>query len=246
MRVDVEDKAAHVLLLLEIHSRHRFVEQEEVGLHSKRTAELHPLLQTVRELPDLDLADVLNLEKVDDLLDAAALLDLFRERRSDPQQLPEEAAAHLQGPPRHDIVERGHAFEQRYVLERACNATPRRLVGPHCRAPLALEDDAAVLRVIEAVDDVEQRGLARAVGADNGADLAFADIEGNAADCLDAAECERDVLDCEQHLASRDVVPARRPHAATLTIWRDPRVCRGLALLALPQGEGGAPRSLQV
>src|SRR5258708_12455733 len=68
--------------------------------------------------------------------------------------------------------------------------------------------------MIEAVDDVEQRGLAGAIGADDGADLAFADVEGNAADRLDPAEGERHVLDREQHLASYDIRPARRPHAA--------------------------------
>ncbi len=74
---------------------------------------------------------MLDLEKVDDLLDATALFDLFRKRRPDPYELPEEAAAHLQGAPRHDVVDRGHALEQRHVLKSARNAAERRLVGPH-------------------------------------------------------------------------------------------------------------------
>src|SRR5262245_65624570 len=94
----------------------------------------------------------MDLEKVDDLLDAAALCDLFRERRPDAQQLPEEPAAHLQRTSRHDVVERGHALEQRDVLEGARDAAERRLVGPHRRTWLALERDAALLRVIEAVE----------------------------------------------------------------------------------------------
>ena len=83
----------------------------------------------------------------------------------------------------------------------------RRLVGTHVRTRPALESDAATLRLIEAVDDVEHRGLARAVRADNGADLALANIERNAGDRLYAAESERHVLDREQHIASRDVLP---------------------------------------
>src|SRR5262249_21570026 len=214
MRVHIEDEAAHVLLLLEIHPGHRLVEQEQVRLHGERAPELHPLLQTVRQFPDLDLADMLDLEKVDDLLDATALFDLFRERRADPYQLPQEAAAHLQRAPGHDVVERRHALEQRHVLKSPRNATQPGLVGPHGRSRPSLEGDAALLRVIEAVDDVEQRGLAGAIGADDGADLAFADVEGNAADRLDPAEGERDSLDREQHLAGYDIRPARRPHAA--------------------------------
>jgi hypothetical protein len=156
MRIDVEDEAGHVLLLLQIHPCHRLVEQQQVGFHGESAAELDPLLQTVGELADLNLANVLNLQKVDDLLDAAALLDLLRKRRPDPQKLPEEAAAHLQRPARHDVVERGHALEQRHVLKGAGDTAERRLIGPHGRSRPALESDAALLRVIEAVDDVEQ------------------------------------------------------------------------------------------
>src|SRR5215813_10125277 len=168
MRVDVEDEAAHVLLLLEIHPAHRLIEQEEIRLHGERAAELHPLLQTVGQFADLDLADMLDLEKVDDLFDAPALLDLFRERRADPYQLPEEPAAHLQRAPGHDVVERAHALEQRHVLKRARNPAQRGLVGPYGRSPPSLEDDAALLRMIEAVDDVEQTLFRAAAGRDVG------------------------------------------------------------------------------
>jgi hypothetical protein len=65
----------------------------------------------------------------------------------------------------------------------------------------ALVGDAAFLRMVEAVDAVEHRGLAGAVRADDGADLALADVEGDVGDRLHAAEAQRDVLDREQHLA---------------------------------------------
>src|SRR3974377_170839 len=68
--------------------------------------------------------------------------------------------------------------------------------------------------MIEAVDDVGHRRLPGAVRADDGADLALANVERHAADCFDAAEGERDVVDREQDLASRDLLPGRRPHAA--------------------------------
>jgi len=55
----------------------------------------------------------------------------------------------------------------------------RRPVRPHLLARLAAEGDAAFLRLIEAVDDVEQRRLAGAVRSDNRADLALADVERN-------------------------------------------------------------------
>src|SRR5262245_57847743 len=240
MRIDVEDETTHVLLLLEIHPGHRLVEQQQVGLHGEGAAELDPLLQTVGELADLNLADMLNLQKIDDLLDAAALLDLFRKRRSDPQELPEEAAAHLQRPARHDVVERRHSLEQRHVLKGAGDAAERRLIRPHRRSRPPLEGDAALLRVIEAVDDVEQRSLAGPVRTDNGADLAFANVERDIADGLDAAEGERNILDREHHLAGRDIGPARRPHATTLTFgWK--KEARGVRCSLTPLSPLRAP-----
>ena len=66
--VGLEDEAAHVLLFLEVHARHRLVEQQELGLHGERPAEFDPLLQAVGQGADRRLADMLDLEEVDDLL----------------------------------------------------------------------------------------------------------------------------------------------------------------------------------
>src|SRR4029077_18554911 len=101
---------------------------------------------------------------------------------------------------------------QRDVLKGTGDAAASRLVGTHLRPLLALEGDAPVLRLIEAVDDVEHRRLAGAVRADDGADLAFADVEGDIAQRFDAAERKRHVFDRQDRLAARDVhLPARPP-----------------------------------
>src|SRR3546814_8564484 len=78
-------------------------------------------------------------------------------------RLLEQVALHLQHAAGHDVVEGGHAFEQRHVLESARDALARRDVGAHGPALDAAKLDAALLRMIEAVDDVQHRGLAGAV-----------------------------------------------------------------------------------
>ena len=143
-----------------------------------------------------------------------AMLDLFVQRRAVAKKLPEEALVHLERAAGHDVVERGHALEQRDVLKRARDPARRRRVRTHGLARLALEGDAAGLRMIEAVDHVQHRGLAGAVRADDGADFALADIEGDVADRLDAAERERHALDREQNVAGGDFRSGRRSHAA--------------------------------
>src|SRR5262249_29798712 len=113
-----------------------------------------------------------------------------------------------------DVVERRHALEQGDVLERARDAATRRLIWPHLGARPPLEGDAPSLRLVEAVDHVEHRGLAGAVRADDGADLALPDADGDVAHRLHAAEGQRDIVDREQDIGGADRLARERPHAA--------------------------------
>jgi len=146
------------------------------------------------------LADRLDLEEIDYLLDEGAMAHLLAHRRPVAQRLPEEAAAHLQVAPDHDIVERRKALEQRHVLEGARDALRGRLIRAHARALAALIGDAPLLWMVEAVDAIEHRGLAGAVRANDGAHLALSDVEGDVANGLHAAKRQGDILDCEQDL----------------------------------------------
>src|SRR5271163_1053717 len=141
---------------------------------------------------------MLDLEEVDDLLANAAVLDFLVERGPMPQRLPEQVALHPQIPAGHDVVKRRHALEQRDILERARDALRRRLIGLHPRARPATPANRAFLRVVEAVDHIEHRGLAGAVWADDRPDFSFADIERYVGDRSHAAERKRDVLDRQQ------------------------------------------------
>ncbi len=108
-----------------------------------------------------------------------AMLDLLVAARGPTaQHLPQEAALHLQRAAGHDVVERAHALEQRDVLEGARDAAAGGLDSGRIWARrLPLKVMRALLRVVEAVDDVEHRGLAGAVRTDDGAHLALPDVE---------------------------------------------------------------------
>ncbi len=186
--VHIDDEPRHVLFLFEIHAGHRLVEQQQVRLHRQRPAELDALLQTIRQAADRNFADGGDFKKIDDLLDAAAMLDLLAHRRPIAQYLPEKSPPHLQRPPGKNVVKRGHAAKQRQILEGAGDAARGRRMRPHAFPHLPFEGDAAGVRLVEAVDDVEHGGFAGAIGADNGADLAFADVERDASERADAAE----------------------------------------------------------
>src|SRR5205823_8739764 len=76
MIVDVDDEPRHVLLLFEVHACHRLVEEKKIGLHCKGAAKFDAFLQAVWQTRNWYLADRLNLQKIDDLLDPVPMLDL--------------------------------------------------------------------------------------------------------------------------------------------------------------------------
>src|SRR6185503_14216986 len=127
--------------------------------------ELYALLQAVRQPADGSLADVLDLEKIDDRLDPGPVLELLAPRGAPVKRLLQEVGFHLQVAPGHDVVEHRHAAEKRDVLESTGDALPGGFMRIHAAALAALEGNRAPLRVVDAVDDVEHRGFSRAVGA---------------------------------------------------------------------------------
>ncbi len=206
-----EDEPAHVFLLLDVHARHRLVEQQELGLGRERAGQLHPLLQPVGQLARRGLADGLDLQEVDDPLHEGAVLELLLHGRAPVERLQQEAAPHLEQPPGHDVVEHAHALEERHVLEGARDAERGHVVGPELRPVAALEEDLALVRVVEAADHVEQGGLARAVGPDDGHDLAAADLEAHPLEGLHRPEAHADPVDLEERRGRR---AGRRLHPA--------------------------------
>ena len=79
-----------------------------------------------------------------------------------------------------NILSHRHGFEQGQILEGTPQPKRRHAVARFIGGGMAIEAHAALIRAIDAADDVEQRGLARAIGANQAADLAFRHIEGNA------------------------------------------------------------------
>ena len=108
-------------------------------LGGERARELDALLQAVRQAADRRLADVLDLEEVDDLLDLVRGARSPRAARGRVQRLLKKVALHLQVAAGHDVVEHGHALEQRDVLERARDALRGRAMRVHVAPHLAAE-----------------------------------------------------------------------------------------------------------
>src|SRR6266513_3926934 len=222
--VDVEDEAAHVLLLLDVHAGHRLVEQEELGLGGERAAELDALLEPVGQAAGRRLADRLDLQEVDDPLDGRAVLELLAAGRTPVEGLQQEAPLHPEKAPRHEVVEHAHALEQGHVLEGAGDAEAGDVRWLEARAVPTVEDDPSLVGVIEAADHVEQRRLPGAVGTDDGADLAAIDREAHPTQRDERAEADADALHLEERARGAPGHPASCPAAATSRILTSARI----------------------
>src|SRR3954447_26658692 len=105
-----------------------------------------------------------------------------------------------------EVLEHGHAREQPDVLEGAGHprlpgdAVAGQAFEEESRAVLLVERDHSLGRLVEAGDAVENGGLAGAVRADDGGDVAAAGPEGQVGDGDEAAEAHGQVFDGEDRV----------------------------------------------
>ena len=169
---DIEHEARDVLGLLLVHARDHFVEQQQFRLAGQRPRQFDALLLAVGQRADDGVADVLDLEEFDDVLDPLPRLDLLAAGAAEENHGIEHVGAQMGVPAGQDVLDHGAVLEQREVLKGAPDADcrePRRRDG---REIGAVEQDAAAAWPQHAGDHVEQRGLAGAVRADHAADFA--------------------------------------------------------------------------
>src|SRR5258707_5189880 len=105
--------------------------------------------------------------------------------------------------PDHHVLERREVVEEADVLEGARDPHARDAIRRRVLQLRALEPEAALLLAIDAGEHVEERGLARAVGADEAVDLALADRERDFRERGEAAEALGDALDLEERGGGR-------------------------------------------
>src|SRR5207245_10518245 len=110
-------------------------------------------------------------------LDTAAWPALLALGRSDPERAGDDPRAHEVVPAEHEVVADGHLWEELDVLENARDPEPRDLVRPHPSEVAVAEAHAAGPRPVNAVQAIEDRGLARAVRADDREQLALVRVE---------------------------------------------------------------------
>ena len=194
----VQNEAGDVLRLLLVHAGDHFVQQQQFRLAGERAGKLHALLLAVGQMADHGIANMLDLEKLDDLLDLFARRDFFIPRTTEKERGFEHTRSGMHVAADENVLDHRAVLEQRQVLEGAADAQAREIRRPFTRDVGAVKNDAAARRPQHAADEIEQRCLAGAIGADDAADLAARHVEADVGHGAQATEGAGQRFDLEK------------------------------------------------
>ena len=176
----------HVLAHLEVQGREGLVQQQDLGLVHERPGDGHALLLSAGQGVHVALLVVGHRDHLEDLAHAA--VDLV--------------GGHLlQFQAEGDVVIDVQVREERIALEHRVEGT---LVRRDAGDVPAVQQDLPFVRRQEARDQAERGGLAAARGAQQGHELAFADVEVDVVEDLLVSERLADVIEVD------DVLPCHR------------------------------------
>jgi hypothetical protein len=181
------------------------------SLRGQRAAQLDALLDAVGQHPHRHPPVGAEVEEVDHLLDREAVLELLAPSPPHPEGTAEEPGPHQVVATEEEVVDHVEVGEQAEVLERSADAQLRgvsRLLADQVR-PVELDD--ALLRAVHGRQAVEDRCLARAVGADDGEELAGLHLEAHPGQRRHTSEAEGDLTHVEQWGAPGGIVGHHAP-----------------------------------
>src|SRR6266849_1829348 len=190
-----------------IDTRRRLVEEDELRVRHEDADELQELLLAVGEIARVLAGQPLELDEAEELLGALARLRV------------------VIGGDHEKVLKRRQLGKDPDDLEGAPDAFVKDLVRLEPVDPSPLEADLALVTLLDAGDAVEERGLARAVGADQAVDAAGLEAEGDAVHRDDAAESLHHAIHLENgaKAAQRHMVRGRLYFCC-----RTPRMPRGM------------------
>ena len=170
LELDAPDLVAQLGADLGVQRRERLVEQEDLRLDRERPGERHPLLLAARELVRVAAGLVAEADQLEEPVGGRR-----RSVAADPAQPQAEG----------DVLARGHVREQAVGLKHHAHVAP---VRRHVGDVVAVEQDPAGVEPLQAGKRAQGRGLAAARGAEQGDELAGADLERQAVQRADLAE----------------------------------------------------------
>src|SRR5262245_29177460 len=211
LAVQVAQHRVEARLRLRIDAAGGLVEDQELGVGDEGAGDQHALLLPRRQGADAGPGVSGHADLAQDLGDARAL-----GRADAPEQT---ESRHETG--RDDLADGGgQAGVERRFLGDVAEAPPL----AKCRGRVAEQEDAAMLGRQEPEHDPEQRGLARAIRADDAEEVAGRDREVDPLEDPNLAAIERDVLELDEgpHRAAVRWTPSSRSPLTSGRLDRGP------------------------
>ncbi|ORE91538.1 membrane associated protein [Stappia sp. 22II-S9-Z10] len=186
-----------------VHACADFVEEDDLGVHHHRAAELQELLLAAGEVFRPLVREVGEGEEVEHLVRLLAQRLFVGGDAAGAKPGVDEVFPRLRGRHHHQILAHRQRVELLGELKGAQQAAPEELVRGEAGDVLAVQPHGAGGRRIEPGDDVEERRLAGAVGADQPGDGAAPDRQRHVTHGVDAAEPLRQAGDGDHRIAGR-------------------------------------------
>jgi hypothetical protein len=198
--LQVAHELHHLLGLGDTERRGRLVHDHELGAVNERPRDRHRLPLTAGEQRDGDAnGGKVDADALEQLLGLGAATFLVDEGASRELRAEEKVGGDVAG------------VDQRQILVDRRDAGFHRVLGAGQGQGLTVEQQLALVRRVETGDDLDQRGLARAVVAEQGQDLAGADLEVDVLERLHVTERLADAPCLQERLGA---VLVRHVHLA--------------------------------
>jgi hypothetical protein len=156
------------------------------------------------------LADGLDLEEVDDVLDHLAVGDLLGPGRAVVDTAGQHPLLLVDVPSDEEVVEDRHPLEERDVLEGPGDAELGPVGGRELGDVGPVELDVAPLRTVDAGDAVEEAGLSGAVGSDDRVQRTASNLEAHVGEGGHPPEVKYQVVDPQERHGS-PLIPDDHP-----------------------------------
>ena len=195
---NVLDPECHVVGLFHIQPGRRFIEQDQAGLGAQRPRHFNDFANAIGQARDEGVPIVLQFKKLDDFFDFLAGFQLGGADAPREQQILPEAAATLGVAANQQVLQDRCEFEQFNILKGACDTQRGDLmsgvVGQSECAARAGVIDRSRRWVVDAADQIKNRGLTRAIGPNQGEDFAGLNVKADVFDGEHTAKADAQLL----------------------------------------------------
>ena len=193
--VDAADQLGEVAALVLVHARRRLVQQQELRIGGHGAHQLQPALQPVGQVAGVLLGVGAEPDQVQQPVGALDVLLLAPDRTGGAEQGVSKGVVGSCVEPQGYVLEHRHLGKQADILESPADAQVAKPVRGDADDGLPVEKDLSAGGRHRPGDQVQQRGLAGSVGADEAKELAPGQGQVDVVHRPDPAELDRYALE---------------------------------------------------